>query len=272
MSQFSAKILADSINPIGHRLTTFELTYPRMIHAELMTHRMMSRNSASSRAIPVQKMIANITEKPVIPEFWGKNQSGMQAGEELDEKTIEKGKQVILWMRDCCLKGTGELMDLGFHKQLANRYLEPWMWITVICSMTSFEHFRRLRVHPAAEPHFQKLAGMMAHEYDNRLPKPLKVGEWHLPLVGFPGDSELSELDKVRVSTARCARVSYLTHEGIRDVQKDFELHDTLSGNGHWSPFEHPAVALNTGTWHGNFQGFKQYRKMFAGEFIKDIA
>lgn len=268
---FSAKILADSCNFRGDRLVTFELTYPRSIHSEIMTHRVFSRNAASSRAIPVKKMISNITEKPFIPLYWGLNEKGMQSSTEATPEQIKRGTDVILNMRNACLTGVSELMEIGFHKQLANRYLEPWMWITVILSTTSFEHFRRLRVDAAAEPHFQKIAGMAADLYDSHLPKLLHPGEWHLPLVGFPGDDDFEIMDKVKLSTARCARVSYLTHDGLRDVTADFELHDRLSSSKHWSPFEHPAQALDTSEVQGNYVGFKQYRKFFADEFVPDI-
>lgn len=266
---FSATILADSVNPIGDRLVTFEVTYPRMIHSELLTHRMFSRNSASSRAIPVAKMTERIMQSPVIPIHWGKNQKGMQAGQEIDLKN--QAEQVWLEARDNAVESARKLMELGIHKQIANRLTEPFMWITVIVSTTSFEHFRRLRVHPDAEPHFQKIAGMMAELYDSHQPQSLKQGESHLPLVGFPGDENLTPPDKLRVSTARCARVSYLTHDGVRDVEKDFELHDRLATSGHWSPFEHPAIVpVEMDRHYGNFKGFKQYRKCFPTEFVPD--
>jgi thymidylate synthase ThyX len=280
---FDVKILADSVNLAGNRLVTFELKYPRFIHAELLTHRMMSRNSASSRAIPIEKMLERIVNDPVVPIHWGKNQKGMQADVEINAEEQKLAEEQWLLARNACVRHAQELTALGIHKQIVNRIVEPWMWITVIASMTSFEHFRRLRVHPAAEPHFQKLAGMMATAYDSSTPELLKPGEWHLPLIkkettleqdglwfGNP-DNELSEMDAVKVSTGRCARVSYLTHHGTRDESADIKLHDDLCNNGHWSPFEHPARATAGNERYGNYTGFIPYRKLFKDEFIPDV-
>lgn len=265
---FDVKILADSLNPVGNRLTTFQLTYPRFIHSELLTHREFSRNSASSRAIPVKKMLRNISEFPVTPIHWGKNQKGMQADFEIDE--IDEAIKIWLEARDNAVKSATALMDLGVHKQIANRLVEPFMWITVIMSTTNLAHFKHLRVSPNAEPHFQKLARMISDEYVKNEPKNLKHGDWHLPLVGFDGDDALPITERVKLSTARCARVSYLTHEGLRDVDKDIDLHDRLLTNGHWSPFEHPAMALDEPVRSGNFVGFRQYRKFHEGEYVTD--
>lgn len=270
MSDFKVKLLADSICKNGDRLSTFELTYPRQIHAEVLTHRMFSRNSASSRAIPSKKLRASIAASPFIPHYWGLNQAGMQASKEASPEQIAEGEQVIREMLEFCLKGTEKLEKIGFHKQLANRYIEPWMWITVILSTTSFEHFRRLRNHHMAEPHFQKLARMMCDVYDGSMPKLLNNGDWHLPLTGFPGDEGLTLRDRIQLSAARCARVSYLTHEGLRDVGADYDLHNKLATDGHWSPFEHVAQAMGDKQYYGNFRSFKQYRKEFKNEFIPD--
>jgi thymidylate synthase ThyX len=81
----SAKIIADSISEseYGDRITTFELEYPRFIHGELMTHRLFSRNAASSRAIPINKMMDQVLTAPAMPVEWGLNKSGMQAEEML---------------------------------------------------------------------------------------------------------------------------------------------------------------------------------------------
>ena|SRR3990172_10692569 len=100
---YSARILCDSesiyhkIGEHGNRLTTMEITYPRFVHSELMTHRMFSRNAASSRAIPISKMIEAVERDPVIPVWWGKNQSGMQARKELD--SYEKEIAISRWLK-----------------------------------------------------------------------------------------------------------------------------------------------------------------------------
>jgi thymidylate synthase ThyX len=267
---FSSRVLADSVNPAGCRLTTLEVTYPRFIHAEILTHRSHSRNSASSRAIPVNKLLERIENHPVIPLHWGKNQSGMQAYEVLTPFEESECQRIWLEARDDAVRHAKALMALGLHKQIANRLLEPFMWITVILSATDWRHFYALRCHEAAEPHFQKIAGMMRETMAASTPKQLAAGEWHLPLTGFPGDEALSLEDLIKVSTARCARVSYLTHNNERDVQADIDLHDRLHTGNHWSPFEHVAETLQSNMRHGNFKGFRQYRKFFPLEFLQD--
>lgn len=266
---FEAKILAASVNTAGERLTTFQLTYPRFIHGEFLTHRMFSRNAESSRAMPIGAMLRSVIENPVIPIHWGANQKGMQAENLVTEAAQARCEREWLISRDNAVRTVMNLNEEGLHKQIANRILEPFAWITVICSTTSFEHFRRLRCHKDAEPHFQKIAYLMAEAYDAAEPILKEDDEWHLPLVGFDGDELLSCLDPAKVSTARCGRVSYLTHDGRRDVEADLRLHDQLKNDGHWSPFEHPAIAV-PGTQNANYKGWLSYRKMFPTEFIPE--
>lgn len=272
---FSAKVLADSLNPDGGRLTTMELSYPRCIHSEFMTHRAFSRNSASSRAIPVEKMLANIESDPFIPVNWGKNQKGMQAETEMEAADATRAATAWLLARDHAVRHARMLLEIGLHKQLTNRVVEPWMWITVIASSTEvgWENFFKLRCHKDAEPHMQKIAYMARELYDMKKPYRLLWGEDHLPLVGFPGDGSLTKGDRRKVSTARCARVSYLTHDGIRDVDADIAMHDRLMGNGHFSPFEHVAMADQrsvTPVSSGNFgHGWFQYRKLIPNEVCR---
>ena len=265
---FEAKILADSVNPYGCRLVTFQCTYERFIHSELMTHREFSRNAASSRAIPIEKMLQRVQDDPVVPIHWGKNQKGMQAEEELGKEAQAYCTSTWLQARDSALSRVRELNEGGVHKQIANRLLEPFSWITTIISTTSFEHFRRLRCHKDAEPHFQRLAYAMADLYDTHVPTELREGEWHLPLTGFTGDGELTSAQKIMVSVARCARVSYLTHDGKRDVSADITLYERLASSKHWSPFEHAAMATGNQARYGNFNGFRQARMGFAGQHI----
>lgn len=272
MLGFDVEIVCDSVHQT--RLTTMILTYPRFIHSEFMTHRMFSRNAASSRAIPIARMLMEVEECPVIPLHWGKNVAGMQAPEELDEKTAELCKEEWLDARDNAVKTVERLSKAGLHKQVANRLLEPWMWIRVIVtgSERAWRNFFALRCHAAAEPHMQKIA-FMAREmymtpYRNPLIRRLQAGEWHLPLIGFPGDEEIAKEDLPRVSAGRCARVSYLTHDGRRDVEEDLKLFRRLSKARpmHASPLEHQAQA----GWrrlNGNLaEDWIQFRKKFRGE------
>jgi thymidylate synthase ThyX len=272
MSCFKVKILASS-KFIDSTIITMELTYPRFIHSEFMTHRQFSRNAASSRAIPISKMIKDVVENPVIPINWGKNQKGMQAGEEAGKDIQLFCEGTWLQARDLSVGKVKLLDSVGIHKQIVNRLLEPWMWITVIATGNkgAWNNFFALRCHPEAEPHIQKIAYMAREEIRKDIPKQLNKLEWHLPLIGFDGDENLSDEDKIKVSVGRVARVSYLTHEGIRDVGKDIDLHDRLMESKHFSPFEHIAKAGSIGGFGGNLgNNWVQYRKIIPGEYRPD--
>jgi len=234
---------------------------------------MFSRNSASSRAIPIEKMIKNIEESPFIPIHWGLNQSGMQANEE----HAEPHNCEIAWLaaRDAALYAAGELHRGGLHKQIVNHVLEPRMWITVIATgiEPAWENFFKLRCHKDAEPHIQKIAYMARDAFDEKAElRPVPYNTAHLPLTGFDSDGSLSLNELKMVSTARCARVSYLTHDGKRDVAADLKLHDRLHNAGHWSPFEHVARPINSDIKPGtsNFgPHWLQYRKEIPNEMCK---
>jgi hypothetical protein len=211
-----------------------------------------------------------------------KNHKGMQGEEYHDETTSQLMKKDWLYARDMAIATATDMYNRGLTKQLCNRILEPFLYHKVICSSTEWENFFALRAHPQAEIHIQDLAYKMLEVYNTSIPKELKVNEWHIPfgdqidesrLVGYTMDSSKEELDelKVKIATARCARISYNNFEGTDDYKKDFILHDSLSKSGHWSPFEHCAQAGSSFTgWRGNFFGFKQYRGQFEGENRKD--
>jgi thymidylate synthase ThyX len=263
---YSVRILLDSLAPCGQRLTTWELRYPRFIHSELMTHRLFSRNSASSRAIPIDKLIAQVETDPALPVWWGKNQAGMQAPEELQGEARETAIRAWLGARDAAVQQARQLQALGLHKQLVNRVIEPWMFITVLVSATEFGNWYHLRRHRDAQPEIKWVADAMWEQQGRSSPTPLAAGAWHTPLLGFPGDEQLGPEERLKVAVGRCARVSYLTHTGQRDIAADLALHDRLAASGHWSPFEHVAAALTTPDWSGNFCGWSQYRKTCRGE------
>jgi len=271
---FEVKVLADSLSTVTNsRLTTLMMTYPRIIHSEHLRHRMFSFNAASSRAIPVEKFIKQVEEDPFIPIHWGAAQKGMQAYDVLSPEDAAVCEMDWLFCRDESVSRVKSMLHHGLHKQIANRLLEPWMWTTVICTGPdgAWKNFFALRCHPEAEPHIQKLAYMTRDCMKASCPKLLEVGDWHLPLTGFPGDEALSQEDLIKVSAGRCARVSYLTAEGSRDVSQDIALHDRLVASKHFSPTEHQAMHgledsfLSNG---GNFgQGWIQYRKTLMGEY-----
>lgn len=275
---YYVRIILDSINTKGKRLITWELRYPRFVHAEFMTHRVFSRNAASSRAIPVKKMIDQVLTNPAMPLWWGKNEKGMQAREELTGTALQHAKKNWLLARDEAVARVMVLNEWGLHKQLANRLLEPWQFMTVLCSATEYGNWFHLRSHYDAQPEIKWVSDAMATLHMTHQPTLLQPGEWHTPFLGFPGDGDLDEIQRKMVSVGRCCRVSYLTHHGERDVQADIDLHNRLKsgsgGVGHWSPFEHVARALDTDVpilTSGNFIGWEQYRKLFREEHHADI-
>ena len=245
MFQPSAEIIADSINPWNTRLTTFVLTYHRMIHSEMMTHRKFSRNSSSSRAIPVEKMIKLVGEQAVYPLHWGQNQKGMVAKEEIGE--TERAKCVWDVARQDAIRHAQALVKLGVHKQVVNRLLEPFSPITVICSGTEFQNFFEQRCDENAQPEIQILAKKMKAAYDTNKPKECEIGQWHIPFIDPVKDKELNGESVLQVAVGRCARVSYLTHDGDRDPQEDINLCDRLwtSKPKHLSPLN--ATTLMSG-------------------------
>lgn len=241
------KVLKDSVNPSGQRLTTYVITYPRMIHAEIMTHRVLSKNSASSRAIPAKKMRENIRTEPATPEWWGKNQSGMQAETQLE--SFDRSNAQGLWARglEFAVELHKSLETAGLHKQIANRVLEPWMHITVLISGTAWDNFFALRAHPAAQPEFQVLAYRMLDCYLKSVPQKLDWGQWHVPFEDrMPEGVDLKT--KLKIATARAARLSYLTFEGEINVEKDIQLHDSLVSNGHMC-YDGQTEVLTTNGW-----------------------
>jgi thymidylate synthase ThyX len=285
----SAKVLADSIAN-GVRLVTFEVTFPRIILAEMNTHRVFSRCSASSRAIPIEKMIERAMTDPYVPKRWLANQRGMQGGEELCLSAQAAARTQWLIARDRAVEQATELKYLGIHKQWANRLLEPFLWHTAIISSTEWDNFYFQRIHPDAHPDMFETALAMGVAMRDSTPKQLYCdNEWHLPFIDktdFDAHPEFRrDYEWKKVSVGRCARISYLNHNGVRDVAEDIALHDRMMEHGHMSPYEHVArpmrekeLQFGTYCWskergdhieapfNGNFRGWVQYRKEIQGE------
>lgn len=265
----SAKIILDSISQAGARITTMELVMPRIILAEFNTHRAFSRNSASSRAVSVEKKIREVEENPFVPIVWGLNEKGMQANTLADHEKAEEGKYQWLWARDKAVGAAQALHTRGFHKQLVNRLLEPFLWHTVLVTATEWENFFDQRCSPLAEPHMEMLANSMGTALILSVPQKVENGSWHLPFIeiskitlgGIPLYSSLKET--LLVSAARCARVSYQRHGMETKWEDDLKIGNSLlSANPpHWSPFEHQAMAYTyENNKCANFQGWHQAR------------
>jgi len=307
---FTVSIVADSISsttgtPI--RLTTFAIRYPRFIHAELMTHRIFSRNASSSRAIPVKKQLERIRQDPAKPVEWGANKPGMQSAELLTDEQVKQAE--ALWMEACQANiGFSERMDaLNVHKQITNRIAEAFSHISVILTGTEWANFFSLRHHPMAQPEFQRLAELMVEAYRDKDRPPAHLGpnEWHLPYVTKAEQREIPRPVCLKLSVARCARVSYNNHDGtLPDTAKDVALHDALvvAKPLHASPAEHQATPFYEGAtvadsfgdpprsrwgypfdakwngtigapdlampWSANFRGWFQYRQGLVGQNV----
>jgi thymidylate synthase ThyX len=318
---FSAKVVADSVSPTGKRLTTLEVVFPRMILSEFNTHRMLSKNSASSRAIPAVKQLRKIMDYPYVPNYIGINESGMQASKFLSGKALEAAQNNVYVKRDRAIIGAledlvgadkvreefgehfawalaegfdGNAKDavervlefykktiadskkegfefpegfLNIHKQTINRYLEPFMWHTVVVTATEWGNFFALRIHGDAQPEIALPTELIRDAMEASKPTLLSYGEWHLPFVQ-EDEKHLITSDTIEdwkyVSSGRCARVSYETHDGQRDIAKDIELsRDRLLPHGHMSPFEHVATPVEDDFDGdtGNFVGWLQFRK-----------
>jgi len=262
MFQPTAQVIADSFNQNGDRLTTFVVKFHRFILAEWNTHRVHSKNTSSSRAIPATKMIDLLLEDDVFPLFWGKNQKGMVAHELLEQEYIDQAIGVWKSAREQAIIHANALIDLKAHKQIVNRLLEPFSACTVICTATDYQNFFSQRCHVDAQPEIRALAEAMKAAYDASEPVFLSVGKWHIPFICPEEKAGSANSTLIKISVGRCARVSYLNHDGRRNILDDIALHDRLlsSKPPHFSPFEHVAMALGTSEKRANFTGFESYR------------
>ncbi|NIH77332.1 hypothetical protein FHV99_004584 [Ochrobactrum sp. P20RRXII] len=297
-------------------IITIHARYPRIIHSELMTHRVFSRNARSSRAVPVKTMLEEVWRTPFVPWHWGKNQSGMQAGEECntrpevnwfheidpndDAKGYELGKieqsREDTWIhaRDAAHEVAEAYMKAGYHKQIANRLLEPFMFIDTLITSTSWANFLHLRDHKDAEPHIRDLAVLIKEAIAGANYESLEPGQWHLPYVphweradivkavtGKTWDQKWDEADRLalaKISVARCARISYKPFDGDGSIERELERYERLVGSTplHASPAEHQATPMRhrvPGSFNGNLgEGWIQFRKKLDGEYVADAA
>lgn len=281
MTHITAKVIEASSNGKSV-LWTVQLQYPRFIHSEFMTHCMISKSASSSRAIPVAKMLSQVWHDPAEPIHWGKNQKGMQAKEQLTGWRLKLAKG--LW------RGAGKVAccfvyvidKLGGHKQWANRLLEPWQYIHVIATGTEWENFFMLRDHPDAQPEFRELAIQMKHAMntsvvvDRAKHTGSDEGYWHLPYVTKEERNTYTSGLLAAISTARCARVSYLTHDGKKpSIEADLQLYCRLVGSvpKHASPTEHQAcVAPIPEAPYYKLRGFMPHRWLADKGLITKLA
>lgn len=259
-TNISAKIVADSVSLTGQRITTFEIEYPRFILAELNTHKMLEKNSSSSRAIPIKTMFEQIENNMATPLYWGKNQAGMKAIEEVD--FLEE--VAITWKHSAqlAMESVDSLFSMGLHKQTANRVLEPYQMMKTVVTATDWDNFFNLRLHKDAQPEFCMLAYKMYRAFQESKPNLLRAGEWHLPYIKFDRDNEGNAMylpydeDRVvgwveysleeaqKISASCCAQTSYRkSDDSLEKALKVFEMliHAEVL---HASPFGHLATPV----------------------------
>lgn len=292
-----ARVIADSIGPSGQRVTTIEATMHRFVLAEFNTHRVFSRNSASSRAIPVTKQLDKVERFPAFPLEWPCEKPGMQGGVELEGEDLRHARRLFDAIHEhVCIEiesyltgvelrhpelDTKELKAHTLHKSLINRLLEPFMWHTVAATSTEWSGFFDQRCSPLAQPEIRVAAEAIRDVYSASTPEPLAYGEWHLPYIrpedlvwaagNFGEDAAVDSLKQI--SAARCARTSYLTHNGIRDPFDDIRLfNDLVSADPmHASPLEHPCTpARPEDIQFGNLFGFHQLRQEIEAAKLTD--
>ena len=285
-----SKMILDSVSPDGVRLTTMELTYPLIVHNELLTHRSIgksdsseydewlefSRNSSSNRAIPSERLIAQVLDDPYFPKNPRYSASGMIPGEYMNQEDKEKTIQEWLDARIDAVERVRRLQELKLAKQWRNRIIGPWQWITVVATANEehWNHFFNLRNHFAAQDEIHEIAAMAQTIYDSSRPKLLAYGLWHTPYVTKDEilfDSNISvmsedHLDNLlkEISVARCARTSFLRQDEVHKISEDISLFHRLYGAmpPHGSPFEHVAQSTTAEVRSGNFVGYNQFRKM----------
>ena len=287
MTTISAKIITDSASSVGKRLTTLALRYPLVIHAEVMTHRAFSRNARSSRAVPTLTLIRECIDDPFIPLHWGEALPGMQAYTECTNLVgALNSEEAWLEARDHAVRAAQGFYTAGYHKQLVNRLLAPFLHIDTLVTATEWNNFFELRLHHAAEPHMQMLAEAIKKAMDESIPKLLGPGEWHLPYaddeatkeqaMNFGSSRDINSGEILRkLSAARCARISYAPFDGNSSIEAELARYDTLVNSKpmHASPVEHQAtpdrcfkeedcIEWHRPELHGNFVGWKQNRKL----------
>lgn len=280
----------------GSRITTFELEYPRFIHAELMTHRQFSRNAASSRAIPIEKMHEHVLNNPATPIYWGANQSGMQAKEELTGIFLSGAKAVWQNALEEAVRWSKALGSTGLHKQLANRVTEPFQVMKTVVTATEWDNWYWLRNHEDAQPEIHELAKQMWDASQASQPLEISTHTWHVPYVTRSEDLlgqvwyQDNQNTVITAETARiisascCAQVSYRKSDDSIDKAKVIFDRLILSSPVHASPVEHQAKPMISSTsylgdvgmwepgithvdrkghyWSGNFKGWVQFRQL----------
>lgn len=239
----TAEIIKHSAHPKSRKpLVTMLLRYPRSIHTHILTHRVFSRNAASFRARGLPKTLKDANYRP---ELWASTKKGMVGGAELDKETASQAALIWEKARQAAITAALELEEMGVHHSIFNDLLFPFSYIEVLITACDWDNFFKLRNHKEAKPEIQFLAARMQKSLEASTPDMLKLDEWHMPFV-TDAEMALTPVEKTALSVARCAHISYNTPNNMAfTVETATKLHDKLAINGHWSPFEHQAVAVS---------------------------
>ena len=178
----------------------------------------------------------------------------MQARAEIQD--IDAARDLWINAAEYAADVAEKMAEMGLHKQVANRILEPFQWMHTIVTATEWANFFKLRLHPDADPNIELLARQMQSAMDTSTP----VERWfHAPYINDA--YQMFDRTQAMISSARCARVSYLNHDGTApNAHKDMELALKLEESGHWSPFEHVAIADDPWAQNANFRGWHSFR------------
>ena len=242
-----ARVIADSVSPSGQRVTSIQARFWRPILAEVNTHAVWSRNSASSRAIPARKQVQRVREDPSLPVSWPAEQKGMQGGAELEGEQLHAAQAHWGLAQKTMAQIADHLIEIGLHKSVTNRLLEPFQWHTALITATAWDNAFRQRVSPLAQPEFRVVATCMKEAIDQSTPVLLDRGQWHMPYLDSETIADVLDhspdgMEMLKqISVARCARTSMETQEGVRDWAQDLNLYKRLETADpmHASPFEH---------------------------------
>ena len=259
----SATVVADSKHPqTGKRLISIECVFNRYILAEVNTHCMLTKNSASSRAIPIQANIENIIRNTGKPVSWGKNQSGMVADLDVDENTARLAEESWIRARDNAIKEALYLSELGIHKQIANRLIENFTYQKALISGTEWDNLLWLRAEKSAQPEFQNLAFKILDAINESNPTTLQIGEWHLPYINTyrdnydvlhyldVGGNDLSIENARKISASCAAQISYRKNDdSLEKALRVFDMLNLTDESGetrkHSSPVGHIGTPID---------------------------
>lgn len=276
----AASVVADSISPLGVRVTTLEVTMHRFVLAEFNTHRVFSRSSASSRAIPITKTLDSLNHTgPAFPVEWPSEIRGMQGGAPLVGQDLDEAvallERISDHARDEIRAYVASHPDVRLHKSILNRPLEWFGWHKLLVTSTEWINFfkqRSSRYSPLAQPEIRLAADLMLEALDASRPQKVEWGDWHMPYITAEDHNEHNLETLQQISVARCARVSGLNHGGVRDVQEDLAFFNRLmdADPRHVAPLEMvctPAMqsSIDRHEVQGNFYGWHQLRHQFQG-------